>query len=126
MGLTNLIIGALLVVTAAFAPRALLVSKWAAALALLPLVDLLLLLRYVFGEDSYRGGGISRWDAYTSPGGATGPLFVVTAFVLLAGAGLIVVAAFRQRPRRVRVATAVTGLACVFLVTVTVIAFAVN
>jgi hypothetical protein len=126
MGLTNLIIGALLLVAAAFAPSALLSSKRAAALALLPLVDLILLVRYVFGEDGYRGGGISRWEAYRSPGSASAPLFVISATVLAAAVILICVAAWQQRPRRVRLATLATGLACVFLVTVTVIAFALN
>ena len=42
------------------------------AVAALPLLNAVLLTLYVFDEDSYRGNGISRWDAYRSPGGALG------------------------------------------------------
>ena len=54
-------------------------SRWWSGLALLPLLAAALLAAYVFGEDSYRGNGISRWDAYRSPGGALGPMFVRSA-----------------------------------------------
>jgi len=50
-----------------------------AALAALPLLNGALLAAYVFGEDSYRGNGISRWEAYRSPNGALGPMFVLSA-----------------------------------------------
>jgi hypothetical protein len=53
-------------------------SRWLAGLAVLPLLAAALLAAYVFGEDSYRGNGISRWDAYRSPGGALGPMFVLS------------------------------------------------
>jgi heme A synthase len=39
-------------------------SRWWAGLAVLPLLAAALLAAYVFGEDSYGGGGVRRWDAY--------------------------------------------------------------
>ena len=84
------------------------------------------LLDYVCGEHSYRGGAISRWDAYTTGSTASASLFVISAVVLVVGSALIAVAVFKRQTRRIRVATIATGLACIFLVTATVIAFAVN
>ena len=48
-------------------------------------------LAYVFGEDDYRGNGISRSDAYRSPGGGLEPLFwlAVAALVVAAAAGAL-------------------------------------
>ena len=43
--------------------------KRAGALLALPFANVALLLIFVFSEDSYRRNGISRWDAYRSPGG---------------------------------------------------------
>ena len=48
-----------------------------------------MLTAYVFGEDSYRGNGISRWDAYRSPGGALGPMFVLSVALLAGCAALL-------------------------------------
>ena len=126
MGLTNLIIGALLLLAGAFLPERHLLAGAGAALILLPLADLVFLVDYVFSEDSYRGGGISRWDAYTTGSTASASLFVISAVVLVAGSALIAAAVFKRQTRRIRVATIATGLACIFLVTATVIAFAVN
>jgi hypothetical protein len=39
-------------------------NRTSAGLALLPLIDAAVLVGFVFGEDSYRDNGISRWDAY--------------------------------------------------------------
>ena len=39
-------------------------SRRSVALAALPLLSAVLLTMYVFGEDSYRRNGISRWEAY--------------------------------------------------------------
>jgi hypothetical protein len=52
-----------------------LLSRRSVTLAALPLVSAVLFTLYVFGEDSYRGNGVSRWDAYRSPGGALGPMY---------------------------------------------------
>jgi len=80
-------------------------SRRSAALAALPLVTAVLLIVYVFGEDSYRGNGISLWNAYRSPGGALGPMY----------AGL------RGRGRLLRLTAFVGGLASLVLVTATII-----
>ena len=118
----NLIIGALLVAVASFAPASALASRRAAVLALLPLLDLVLLARFVFGENR----GTSRWETYGSVWGATVPLSVLSAVALIACVFLIGFAAIRRRPRAVRRATLATGLSCIFLVTVTVIAFGIG
>jgi hypothetical protein len=71
----------------AFAARESLV-RWLSGrsviLAALPLLNAVLLTLYVFGEDSYRGNGISRWDAYRSPGGALGPMYVLSVALMAA------------------------------------------
>ena len=58
-------------------------------LALLPLLAAALLAAYVFGEDSYRDNGTSRWDAYRSPGGALGPMFVLSLGLMTLSAALL-------------------------------------
>ena len=65
--------------------------------AILPLLFAAFLAAYVFGEDSYRGGGISRWDAYRSPGGELGELFVVTIAVLIGCSAALGYASLRDR-----------------------------
>ena len=122
MGLVNLIIGALLVAVASLAPASALASRRAAVLALLPLLDLVLLGRYVFGGD----GGTSRWETYGHVWGATTPLTALSVVALIACVLAIGFAAVRQRQRAVRRATLATGLTCIFLVTVTVIAFGIG
>ena len=67
-------------------------SRWLAGLSVLPLLAAPLLAAYVFGEDSYRGGGVRRWDAYRSPGGALGPMFVLSLGLMILFAARRVVA----------------------------------
>ena len=62
-------------------------ARRSAAFAALPALNAIVLTAYVFGEDSYRGNGISRWDAYRSPGGALGPMFVLSVALLAGCAG---------------------------------------
>ena len=97
----------------------------AAWLPALPLLDAALLAVYVFGEDTYRGD-ISRWDAYRSPGGALGAMFVLS-LVLLAGCvAVLAFAAVRDRARLFRL-TALAGAAGgIFLVVPTIIGFSTN
>jgi hypothetical protein len=76
------------------------------------LVTLGLFLAYVFGEDAYRDNGISRWDAYRSPGGGLEPLFWLTvgARVVAAAAALL----GRRRPATVAcVVSSLAGIAAV-------------
>jgi len=101
----NLVMGGALAATATASP---LMRNWSrlslalvgALVALLPLLDALLLGLYVFGEDSYRDNGISRWDAYRSPsGGALGPTFVLSVVWMIAASALLAVAGVRGRER---------------------------
>jgi hypothetical protein len=79
-----------------------------AVLAALPLGMAALLTAYVFGEDSYRDNGISRWDAYTDPGGALGGMYVLSVALSLACAALVAHAA-RLRTRGLWKATLLAG-----------------
>mgnify|MGYP006315691637 CR=1 FL=1 len=72
-------------------------GRWSRAFTILPLLFATLLAAYVFGEDSYRGNGISRWDAYRSPGDDLGVLFVVTMLALIGCSGALGYAALRDR-----------------------------
>jgi hypothetical protein len=97
-----------------------------AALAALPLLVALLVAAYVFGEDSYRGNGITRWDAYRSPGGALGPMFVLSVALLGACACLLLYAGLRGRARLLRASALAGGLVSGTLVTATVVGFTLN
>jgi hypothetical protein len=101
-------------------------ARRSAALAALPLVTAVLLIVYVFGEDSYRGNGISRWNAYRSPGGALGPMFVASVGFMVVCAALLVYAGLRGRGRLLRLAAFVGGLASLVLVPATIIGFSSN
>jgi hypothetical protein len=101
-------------------------SRLGALLALLPLLNGALLAAYVFGEDSYRDNGVSRWEAYRSPGGALGPMFVLSLAILALCAGILIFAALRARRARFRAAALGGGIACLLLVTPTVAGFSLN
>jgi hypothetical protein len=95
-------------------------------LAAFPVVTSVLLCVYVFGEDSYRGNGISRWEAYRSPGGALGSMFVLSVLLLALCAALIVVGS-RLVSRRLLAATMLAGgLVSLALVTATILGFTLN
>ena len=81
---------------------------------------------YVFGEDSYRRNGISRWDAYRSPGGALGPMFVLSVALMVGCAALLVYAGLQGSDRLLRVTALVGGLTSSVLLTATIIGFSVN
>lgn len=101
-------------------------SRRSATLAALPLVDAGLVAAFVFGEDSYRGNGVSRWDAYRSPGGALGLLFVLSIALMIASAALILLAALRRHRRLLRLTTVGAGLTAFVLLTSTIIGFSTN
>lgn len=95
-------------------------------LAALPLLTAVVVTAYVFGEDSYRGNGISRWDAYRSPGGTLGPMFVLSILLMATCAALLLYAALRKQDGLLRLAAfggAATSLA---LVMPTVLGFTLN
>jgi len=124
--LANFLVGVLLLVGSTSDRLAGSLSRHAAAFAALPLVAALLVAVYVFGEDSYRGGGISRWEAYRSPGGALGPMFVLFLVILIACAGLLLYAGLRGRLSLLRVTAFVGALSALFLGTATILGFSLN
>jgi hypothetical protein len=87
--LVNTLVGVVLIVVSIGARLTRQRSRWWAGLALLPLLAAALLAAYVFGEDSYRDNGDSRWDAYRSPGGALGPMFVLSLGLMTLSAALL-------------------------------------
>ena len=102
------------------------VGRGAIALAALPLADAVLLVAFVFGEDTYRDNGISRWDAYRSPGGALGPFFAVTLVLLAVSGALLAYFALRARSHLFASTALVSGTLALFFVTGMVIGFSAN
>jgi hypothetical protein len=100
--------------------------RLASVFAGLPVLNAVLLAAYVFGEDSYRHDGTSRWDAYRSPGGALGPMFVLSIALMVAGAALLAYAALRTRTRLFRSTALSCGLGALLVVTPTIIGFSTN
>jgi hypothetical protein len=98
----------------------------AAALGALPLVSAALLAAFVFGEDSYRGGGVSRWDAYRSAGGALGALFAVSVAAMAVAAVLLALFALNGRTAAFRATALATCAAALLLLTPTIVGFAAN
>lgn len=124
--LVSLLVAVALLAVAASSTLARLSSRSPAAVALIPLVTVVLLAVYVFGEDSYRDDGTSRWDAYRTPGGALGPMFVASVVLMTACAGLLFYAGRRKEHRLLR-ATAGGGAAIgLLLVTPTIFGFSLN
>jgi cell division protein FtsW (lipid II flippase) len=122
----NFLVAAALLAVATSTRLARLLSRRSVALAVLPLLTVVLVTVYVFGEDTYRGHGISRWDAYRSPGGALGPMFVLSIALMAACASLLFYAGLRDRDRLLR-ATALAGALTSFvLVTPTILGFSLN
>ena len=111
----------LLAIVASLRPR-----RVAAAAALVPPALAALLAVYVFGEDTYRGNGISRWDAYRSPGGALGPMFVASLALLALCAVVLAYSALGGKRRVYRLTAGLGFLAIAFLVVPTVVGFDLN
>jgi hypothetical protein len=124
--LANFLVAGALLTVAASDRLVRLLSRTSAALAGLPLLTMVLVTAYVFGEDSYRGNGISRWDAYRSPGGALGPTFVLSVVLMAGCAALLVYAGLRGRDRLLRVTALAGGLTSLVLVTATILGFTLN
>jgi hypothetical protein len=100
--------------------------RLASALVVLPLLNAALLAAYVFGEDSYRDDGTSRWDAYRSPGGALGAMFVVSIALMVSGAALLAYSGLRNRTHVFRTTAFSCGFGALLLVTPTIIGFSTN
>ena len=101
-------------------------SSRGTVLAVLPLLSAALLTLYVFGEDSYRDNGISRWDAYRSPGGALGPMFVASVTLMVACAGLLVYSGIGRHRRLFRSTLLVAGSVGLLVIVPTIIGFSAN
>ena len=104
-------------------------SAWVARTCLLlavPLAYVALLFAYVFGEDSYRRNGISRWDAYRSPGGALEPMFWATVALMVLAVGAMMLAIVQRRGRLIR-ASAIGAVAVALLLGIpTLMGFSLN
>jgi hypothetical protein len=124
--LVNMLVALLLVAVATSGRLTRGRSRRPAAIAALPLLTAGLLTAYVFGEDSYRGNGISRWDAYRSPGGALGPMFVLSVGLMVVSAALLAYAGLRGRNRLLRVTAFAAGITALFLLTPTFYGFSLN
>jgi hypothetical protein len=90
------------------------------------LVYVALLFAYVFGEDSYRGNGISRWDAYRSPGGVLEPMFWATVALMVLAVGSTLLAIVQGRARLMRTSAIVAAAVAVLLGIPTIMGFSLN
>jgi hypothetical protein len=100
-------------------------GRWT-LLSALPLLDAALLAAYVFGEDTYRSGGISRWEAYRSPGGALGSMFIGSIAALALCAALLLYSSIGERSRLFRWSALAGGACTLLLITPTIIGFGTN
>ena len=94
--------------------------------ALPPAVDAALLAAWVFGEDTYRDNGISRWDAYRSPGGALAAMFAASIVLLVTSSVLLATLGRGGARRPFRWVALLAALGVVLLVTPTIIGFGTN
>ena len=127
--LVNFLVGAVLLAVATNGRLGRWLSRHSVALvalAALPLLTAVLLTVYVFGEDSYRGNNISRWDAYRSPGGALGWMFVLSVALMAVCAAVLFYAGLRGRDGLLRVTAFSGGLVSLGLLTATIFGFSVN
>ena len=95
-------------------------------MALLPVLTAVLLSVYVFGEDSYRDNGTSRWDAYRTPEGALGPMFVLSVALMAVCAAVLAYAGLSAKGRLFRVVSFTGGLMSLSLLTATIVGFSTN
>jgi hypothetical protein len=124
--LVNTLVGVVLIVVSIGARLTRQRSRWWAGLALLPLLAAALLAAYVFGEDSYRDNGVSRWDAYRSPGGALGPMFVLSLGLMTLSAALLAFAGLSRNAALVRLTGLGAGVTALFLLNATALGFSLN
>jgi cytochrome bd-type quinol oxidase subunit 2 len=124
--LATLLVGAALLLVAVSDRLARSVSRYAPGLAVLPLLTAALLSVYVFGEDSYRGNGVSRWDAYRSPGGALGAMYVLAVALMAVCAAVLVYAGLQRRERLLRLTALGGAIVALVLVPATIVGFSLN
>jgi hypothetical protein len=122
----NLLLGVSLLAVALSRRLAHALSRGAPFVAAVPALAALALAVYVFGEDSYRGNGISRWQAYRSPGGALGGMFVLSLILMTVFALVLVYAVSHARQGVVRATAFAAGLTAVVLLTATIVGFSSN
>jgi hypothetical protein len=95
-------------------------------ISVLPLVDAGVLAAYVFGEDTYRDNGTSRWQAYRSPGGALGGMFVASVALMAFCAALLAYSGQRGDSRLFRWSAFAGSVSSLFLITPTIMGFGLN
>ncbi len=95
-------------------------------LAVFPLLDAAVLVAFVFGEDSYRGNGVSRWEAYRSPGGALGYMFALSIALMTICAALLVYWGSGVEKQSFLRTAFTGGLAALLLIIPTVVGFSAN
>jgi len=101
-------------------------SRAALLVAGLPLLSAGVLSLYVFGEDSYRDNGISRWDAHRASGRPLGWVFAVSVAIMVACSAVLAYAVLRRRGSVFSAAALAGGLGSLVLVSATVIGFSGN
>ncbi|HZR95257.1 MAG TPA: hypothetical protein VFA56_06155 [Gaiellaceae bacterium] len=116
-------LGAALALAAAAASR---FRRWWPAAPLVAAALAALLVAYVAMEDTYRRRGISRWDAYRSPGGALELLFFASLVLLAASAVALAYAGLARKARLFRFTALLASLAVAFVVVPTVLGFSLN
>jgi hypothetical protein len=124
--LVNATTGVVLVAVAATSSFVRFLGRRAAAVAILPVLTVVLLSAYVFGEDSYRDNGISRWDAYRSPGGALGSMFVLSVALMATCTAVLAYAGLCTKERLFRAVSLAGGLTSLSLLTATIVGFSTN
>ena len=122
--LANLAVGALLVAVAGTSRLARVPVRRSLSLASLPLLIAAVLSVYVFGDDNYRGNGISRSQGRAR--GALGSMFVLSVALMAVCAAGLVYAGLGAKERLFRVAAFAGGLTSLVLLTATIIGFTAN
>ena len=92
-------VGVVVLVAGAVLPTRATRTHRLAALALVPAAAAVAMVAFVLSEDDYRDNGTSRWDAYRSPGGELGEVFVGCVAAAVVAAVLIAYGASRRPPQ---------------------------
>jgi hypothetical protein len=95
-------------------------ARWLAVLAVVPVGAAATMVAFVLAEDTYRDNGTSRWDAYRSPGGALGELFVASVTAACLAGILVACGAVAGRPAITRAALVIAALVLLVFVLITV------
>ncbi|MEP6976653.1 MAG: hypothetical protein ABI948_01220 [Thermoleophilia bacterium] len=91
-----------------------------------PLVCVALLVAYVLGTDTYRGNGITRWEAYRDPHNNLELMFYATVALLTVAAGLMTLALVQQHRGLLRASALGAATVAVLLGIPTIVGFTAN